>query len=454
MPELSEAPTTGSGTQATRELARFVATTSYAELPDVLIERARVYVLDNLAAGFIGLAQPWSEMVAGMVRQLGGAEQASIFHRDWRADISRATLVNGVMMGSFEAEHIGHVAHPSATVFPAALALAEREGADGRSFLLAMLLGYEVVCRVGEAQTRATEVERGFHNPGVNGAFGAAAAAGKLLGLDEQRLAWALGIAGSHARGLVEFVHEGPMTKRAHPGRAAQLGLESARLAGGGFTGPTTVLEGRYGYLQAYSPSPRPEQLVSGLGRDWLAADLTMKAYPCHVTSQGVVHALQQFSQAHLFDARAIRRVRLLVDPHSTEARYLDREPRTMLGAQYSLPFTVAVALTRGLANPHAFDDQVLEDALVRDLAQRIEVEACEALPEVLIELPDGSHRLSAETFPGSPASPLDFDGAANKLRRYAGPLVGETHVARMVDLVARLDQLDDVRLLAESIAA
>jgi 2-methylcitrate dehydratase PrpD len=157
-------------------------------------------------------------MVAELARELGGSGGASIFNRDWTGDVSRATLVNGVMMGAFEAEHVAHNAHPSATVFPAALAIAERDGRDGRSFLAAMLLGYEIVCRVGAAQTRATESERGFHNPGVNGGFGAAAAVGKLLGLDAERLAWALGIAGSHACGLTEFVWEGAMTKRATPG--------------------------------------------------------------------------------------------------------------------------------------------------------------------------------------------------------------------------------------------
>src|SRR5919202_4897506 len=259
---------------ASRELASFVANTTYADLPDGLRERARVYVLDNLAAGFVGSVQPWSGMVADTVQHLGGTPQASVFRRAWRTDVSRAALVNGVMMGAFEVEHIGHAAHPSATVFPAALAVAEHKQLDGRAFLTALLLGYEVVCRVGAAQTRATEVERGFHNPGVNGAFGAAAAVGKLFGLDEERLAWALGIAGSHACGLVEFVHEAAMTRRAHPGRAAQLGLESALLAGAGFTGPTTVLEGRYGYLQAYSPRSQPERLVAGLGREWLASEL------------------------------------------------------------------------------------------------------------------------------------------------------------------------------------
>src|SRR5262249_20724930 len=155
--------------------------------------------------------------VAMTVRELGGTPQASVINRDWRTDISRATLVNGVMLGAFEAEHVGHAAHPSASVFPAALAVAESCRVDGKAFVQAMLLGCEVVCRVGAAQTRATEDERGFHNPGVNGVFGAAAAVGKLLGLEAAELTSALGVAGSHACGLIEFVFEGAMTKRLHP---------------------------------------------------------------------------------------------------------------------------------------------------------------------------------------------------------------------------------------------
>src|SRR5438093_1251515 len=168
--------------EPTRQLARFVNETGFEDLPADLVERAKVYLLDNLAAGFVGAVQPWSLMVASLAQDLGGKPEVSVFNQPWLADLSRATLVNGAMLGAFEAEHIGHVAHPSATVFPAALALAERDRREGKDFLAALLLGYEVVCRIGEAQTRATEAERGFHNPGVNGPFGAAAAVGKLLG--------------------------------------------------------------------------------------------------------------------------------------------------------------------------------------------------------------------------------------------------------------------------------
>ena len=153
----------------TRLLARFVANTGYEDLPARVLERGKVYVLDNLTAGFVGSVQPWSLMVAGLARDLGGRKESSIFNQPWRTDASRAALVNGAMIGAFEIEHVGHVSHPSGTVFPAALAIAQRDRMDGKALLTAMLLGYEIVCRVGEAQTSAVERERGFHNPGVNG---------------------------------------------------------------------------------------------------------------------------------------------------------------------------------------------------------------------------------------------------------------------------------------------
>lgn len=443
---------------ATAELAEFVAETDFDRLPADLIGRAKVYILDNLAAGFIGSVQPWSLLVAGLVRELGGAEVCSVFNQPWRTDPSRATLVNGVMMGAFEAEHVGHVAHPSATVFPAALAAGEQLHADGRSFLTAMLLGYEVVCRVGEAQTAATERERGFHNPGVNGAFGAAAAVGKLLGLEAGRLAWALGIAGSHAGGLAEFAWEGAMTKRMHPGRAAQLGLESAFLAARGFTGPSTVLEGRYGYLNAYSPSPRPERLTAGLGRDWLAADLIIKAYPCHMLSQGLVHAIAEFRARTAMDPGEVRRVVVAGPFHAGLERHLDPRPRTVLGAQYSIPFTVATALCRDLSDPFVFNESLLSDPVVADLARRVEVRpdpdtgygwAPHHGHRVVIETVNGRHEIWAAGFPGGPGQPLDFAGAAEKLYRYAGPVIGRPACQELVQLVERLEDLPDVARLA-----
>jgi len=128
------------------------------------------------------------------------------------------------MIGGFESEHIAYNAHPAGTVFPAAFAVAEAGHKSGREFIAAMAAGYEVVCRIGDAQTNAVEIERGFHNPAVNGPYGAAAAAGKLLHLDLPLLVSAFGVAGSHSAGIVEYAWGGEMTKRLHLGRAAQWG--------------------------------------------------------------------------------------------------------------------------------------------------------------------------------------------------------------------------------------
>lgn len=410
-------------------------------------------MLDNLASGFVGAVQPWSKKVAALAAELGGNSEASVFSQTAKADVSRASLVNGAAIGAFEVEHVGHSAHPGGTVFPAAMAFAERERLDGRSFILAMMLGYEVTCRVGAAQTRATEDERGFHNPGVNGPFGAAAAVAKLLGLDREKTAWALGIAGSHSAGLTEFAFEGAMTKRLHLGRAAQSGLESALLAAKGFTGPTTVFEGRHGYLNAVSPSPEPKKLTVGLGERWISSDLAIKAYPCHVTGQAIVYAIQGLKERVAFSPDEIGSVSIVGGSRIVSSRHADREPTNMLGGQYSLPFTMAVALARDISNPVAFDKDALNDSSIRALARRIEVSEDTALAglesEIALEIKGEKHMLSGKGFPGSLESPLDFDGVADKFRRYAGPLIGESRADDIIDHVRHLDGIADMSELA-----
>jgi 2-methylcitrate dehydratase PrpD len=451
--------------QATRTLAEFASRTRYEDLPRALVERAKVYVLDNLATGFVGAGQPWTRIVAGLAQSFGGRADASVFGAGERCDVSRAALVNGTAIGAFELEHIGYSTHPSATVFPAALALAERDHRDGRAFLTGLLAGYEVVCRIGRAQTPAVERERGFHNPAANGPFGAAAAAGSLLGLGDRELASALGIAGSSAGGLTEFVWEGAMTKRLHMGRAAQLGLESALLAQRGFTGPSTVLEGRYGYFAAFSPRPALERLLSGLGETWLAEDLSVKAYPCHITGQAVAHALQHYRARRGRAPDEIKAVTIAAGPRLLEERYWDRAPRTVLGAQYSLPYTAALALTGDLMSADAFSKRALEDPAVRALARRIaprpeaaggnDADVARALDaDITIETADGPETLAAPDFPGAPSRPLDLDGAAEKFRRYTGQLVDPPRAREIIDMVRGLDRLADVALLAGHIRA
>ncbi len=356
----------------TRTLARFVADTRFTDLPRGLVDNCKVTVLDAIGAGFVGAVQPWARRILGVVRALGGAPEASVISHDWRTDVSRAALANGVLIGAFECEPLTG-SHASGTVLPAALAVAQRERLDGAAFLTALALGFEVSARIARTAV-GLETVRGFHNPGTQGPFGAAAAAGKLYGLDEERLTDAMGIAGSSSAGLLEFAWSGGDTKRLHLGRASQLGLESALLAREGVRGPATVLEGRYGYFNAFSMPPRMEKLVEGLGTAWAIEPPWLKSYATHVTHQAVVEAIQGLKREHPLDPEKITRVVIRGAPRIMEERHSARAPQDVLGGQYSLPFTTAVALTRDMSNPLVYDDDAVWDPIVRDLAGRIEL--------------------------------------------------------------------------------
>jgi 2-methylcitrate dehydratase PrpD len=185
----------------TRTLARFVADTRFDDLPRGLVDNLKLTVLDTFAAAFVGTMQPWAQRIVKVVRALGGPPDATVIGQDWRADVSRAALANGALIGAFECEALTG-SHASGTVLPAALAVCEREHLGGAAFLTALAVGFEVSARLARAAV-GLETVRGFHNPGTQGPFGAAAVVGKLLGLDVERLTSALGIAGSSSAGLL-----------------------------------------------------------------------------------------------------------------------------------------------------------------------------------------------------------------------------------------------------------
>jgi 2-methylcitrate dehydratase PrpD len=441
----------------TRALVNFVSGTGYDDLPASVVERMKVYTLDVLAAGFIGSKLPWAEMVLQLAREQRGVEECSVFATAGRLTASQAALVNGVMVGGFESEHVGHTSHPAGTVTPGALAIAERDRASGRDFLLATALGYEVVCRIGDAQTGAVEMERGFHNPAANGPFSAAAAVGKLRRLDEQKLACAFGIAGSHCGGLTEYAWDGSMTKRLHLGRASQLGMESALLAEKGFTGPATILEGRFGYFNAFSPSPKMERLLDGLGEEWRLETLIIKAYPCHVTSQAIVAAVQGFKTQQPVDPARIEKIHLTAPPRLLQQRFLDASPNSEMGAQYSLPFTTAVAFYRDLNDPTQYDDSVLDDPGITRLAKAITWQESggshESLDaELQVSIGGQQHTIAAGPFVGSLQRPAQFADVESKFRRFSKHVLSEAQQDEIVAMVQQLDQLDDVSRLAAAL--
>jgi 2-methylcitrate dehydratase PrpD len=444
----------------THTLAQFVATTQFADLPPSLIEDLKVIVLDTFAAACIGTVQPWARMVVTMVQELGGKPEASVINQSWRTDISRAALANGALIGAFECEPLTG-SHASGTVLPAVLAVCEREHRDGRAFLTALALGFELSSRIARTAV-GLETTRGFHNPGTQGPFGAAAAVGKLYDFEPDTLTNALGIAGSGSAGLLEFAWTGADTKRLHLGRASQLGLESALLARQGFRGPPTVLEGRYGYYNAFSLPPQLDRLLEGLGETWTIQPPSLKSYPTHVTHQSVVQAIQAFKQEHPIDPQTITRVVIRGDPHIMDERHAVRAPATVMGGQYSLPFTTAVALTRDLSNPLVYNDEAVCDPVVRELAQRIALIPVEAPThaelgvaptEVLLDYDGRSYTLPATPHKGSPRNPFTWDEIGDKFRRFTASLISAKQAAGIIEAVGHLEQIPDMAEVAQAVA-
>jgi len=387
-----------------------------------------------------------------VVQGLGGTPEATVINQGWRTDVSRAALANGVLIGAFECEPLTG-SHASGTVLPAALSVCQREHFDGAAFLTALALGFEVSARIARTAV-GLETVRGFHNPGTQGPFGAAAAVGKLYGFDEERLTNALGIAGSSSAGLLEFAWSGGDTKRLHLGRASQLGLESALLARQGVRGPATVLEGRYGYFNAFSTPPRMEKLVEGLGTEWAIEPPSLKSYATHVTHQAVVEAIQSFKREHPLDPRAITRVVISGAPRIMEERHVARAPQDVLGGQYSLPFTTAVALTRDMSNPLVYNADAVADPVVRDLARRTELVPLDETPheapgvwpaEILIECAGQRHTLRTRPHKGSPVNPFTWEEAVEKFRRYTASLLGAQQATAIIETVRMLEHGGDI---------
>jgi 2-methylcitrate dehydratase PrpD len=444
----------------TRTLAQFAVETGFHDLPDGLVEECKIAVLDALAAGFIGTAQSWSQGVMAMLRALGGSPEATVINQSWRTDISRAAMANGVLIGAFECEPLTG-SHASGTVLPAALAVSQQEHLDGQRFLTALAVGFELSTRLARTAV-GLETVRGFHNPGTQGPFGAAAAVGKLYGFDVDSLVNALGLAGSCSAGLLEFASTGADTKRLHLGRASQLGLESALLARHGLRGPDTVLEGRYGYFTAFSEPTDLKLLVDGMGHDWAIRPPSHKAFATHVTHQAVVQAILDWKQHHAVAPHTISRVVIRDTPRIAEARHAQRDPQTVMGGQYSLPFTAAVAFTRDLSNPLAYTPEAVQDPVVRALAQRIELMADDELARtaadrfqatIRIECAEQTYTLRTSPHQGSPRNPFTWDDICDKFRRYTAHCLSDDAATAIIEMVGSLERTPDMAHVAEILA-
>lgn len=442
---------------AARTLAEFASALSYEQIPAAARERARQCIIDTTGAALFGSRLPWSKIVAGHARNCGGNGMSRVIGTDLKVAPPAAALANGVCSHAFELDGLRKPSagvHPGAILLPAALATAEHQGASGRDLLTAFIAGAEVMFRIGLAAKQSTE-SLGFHAPGVNGPFGSAIVAGKLLGLNAEQLTQALGIAGSLGGGLLAFAKagNGAMVKRLHMGRAAEAGVVAALLARDGYEGPDTVLEGQYGYLESYCRDGDASQFTKGLGAHFDIVHACLKRYACHITAHTPVQSLQELRAEHGFGGDDVAALTIFAR-HKVLSHHDIREPRDVAGAQYSVPFCSAIALYYDVNDPLAFSEAALNDAKVRALALKLKVvemghdeKGGAWATRVAVELKDGRrYERFAEEFKGTPASPLSAEELQTKFMRMAG---AHPQAAALHAQLTTLENVTDCRTLA-----
>lgn len=362
---------------ASLPLARLAAerlrATRFEDIPAAVIEAAKDRLLDQLGVGLVASTLERARVLSEAVPRIGGAGGTStaLGLRE-PLPAASAALRNGALMHAleFDGTHVASIVHAGSVAAPAALAAAEQTGASGPALLRAFVLGCEFHIRLGLAAPGRFQ-ERGFQLTSVGGPFAASLIAGLLLDLPDYKLTHALGIAGSQASGVFEFVFEGATVKGLHPGWAAHAGLVAAELARAGMTGPATILEGPYGFFRAYADAPDgPEKLrdlLSGLGQRWYLPDMAIKQYPCCHYIQPFIECLAELMNEGL-DPRAVRELRCEV-PRGEEfliCEPWERKlcPGSAYEAKFSLPYALAALMADRRIGVETFEGQARPDLM------------------------------------------------------------------------------------------
>ena len=457
--------------EITQQLAEYAAGLRLESLPASLLEATKVAVLDTLGSAMAGTSAEGIQALRDLVREWRGAPQSSLWGFDGKVPAHHAALVNGAASRARDIDevHEAAVMHSMATVLPVCLAVAEwKGGVPGRELIPAIVAGVDIMTRMGISLDNSPNVS-GISSTWQLGTFGAAAAAGRLLGLDETGIVSALGSAACMAAGNQQPIIEGTMLVRVMQGITAQNGMTAAILASRNLNGPSLALEGRFGYFAANHQGKYDPAVITGeLGERFEIANLSIKPFPCCKVIHSAVAGALEIKEKNNLRAEEIEGITVLVNQaaHNLVCRPLatKRRPSSIPGAQFSLPYCVAVALAKGDLFFDDFTPEALGDREVLDLAQKLEVVVD---PEVermcarnigfsvvrVSTAGRGQFEARVERVKGSPQNPMNLDEVEKKFRKcaaFAEEMVSENALARVIEMVRHLERSPDVSALVE----
>ncbi len=453
----------------TRELIKFILKTEYQDLPAGVVEAARPAILDLLGVAIAGSQEPSGKIIGGLVKQMQSVPEAAVIGGNFKAGCSAAALANGTA---------GHVldwddcldfpdvglAHPTASIIPALLALGEKQHVSGKDLITAYVLGLEAYAKIGLLRRKAYHSGSGWEWTGVLGVMGSAAAVSKILRLDEKQTEMALGIAASAAGGLTR--NFGTMAGHLHSGNAARNGIEAGILAGMGYNGVENVIEVPSGFYNLFAGTDIPlaeevmRENINALGNPWniIEPGLMFKAFPiAHISHFGVEAALQ-LREKHPVDWHRIAEIEFRIPPFIQRAVWY-KDPQTGIQGKFGLSYCLCRALVQGKINITDFTDTAVHDTTIRQLMHKVRWGSIEqdagagpfGCQEVILKMNDGqTYTCKVEHPRGEPQNPLTRAQAEAKFRDCtAHAYYDDGRTAQILDLVMNLEKVDDISLLA-----
>jgi len=442
----------------TATLAGYVAALTYDDIPPEVLDRAKVLTLDFLGSAIRARREAEStpsvlKMLAAL--KLDAAGESTVFGdiRTWTPAV--AALLNGTMGHSldFDDTHADSSLHPSAPVVPAAFAVGEMVGASGREVLTAIVAGYEVCCRLGNALDPTSHYARGFHPTATAGTYGAAAAAAKLFGLSQIEIEYAFGVSGSQAAGSLQFLVNGAWNKRYQVGASAMNGVIAATLAKNDFVGAIESVEGKHGLLVGYSDMPHPDKAVAGLGSTYETMKIGVKPYPSCRYTHAAIDALIAMRREHNLTPDQITRVEIGLHRNGitlTGDAATKRHPSSIVGGQFSMFFTGAIALDQG---HFGWDDYGrLGDVAINALADKFDVVQDARLEgrahpfgaRVAITTEHGVHERLHDDPSGEPSSFPTSQAMSEKFLTLARPVLNG-RAQTFADAILSLERFDHI---------
>ena len=425
------------------------------EFPQSAVREAKRIILDQLACQVMFAVSPWSIAYLDAVKSLGAGQGATVAYHGTQLSVDQAAFVNSAFGhgGEFDDTQLGSNTHSGAAIVPTVLALAESQDLNGREALEAVIVGIEIMVRIGAGAAPHLD-EHGFHAPPVVGPFGAAAAACRILRTDESTCVNAMGIAGSHASGTREYTRSGGTMKRIHCAIPAMSGLRSAVMAQHGITGPRTIIDGDRGILHCFAGEYDVAKVTNGLGRDYLLVETAYKP----ITSPWPAHApLEAFGwliDQHKLTPEQIAAIEVGTSSQAMKNIQTIKAPRDIMDAQYSLVYGLAVRLFRGGNKFKDYREEDLNDPRYLELSRRVTIKLDPICDEERLRLKNRSAVVTVTTTDGRrlerrvqfskghPKNPITDAELTEKFFDAAGPLIGQERTKEIAEAVWKLEDV------------